>query len=248
MITSTFIMLCNNTNFSSAVFLVLVAAIISIGSAAPSEAVAMDDDDSSFLDHASDRALTVAEVNTKIGNQLKQMQTINNSTTVQTRLTPYLQVEYKNQYNWLVYVAQNFKPSKENAFIDYSGKGFTGNVIVGAWTVYWAATPIAPTDSQPIIANDAAAKSQLSKCSSSSTIKNPLTASMTYTCLKKSPPVTSGRKPVAQFVFLSPDRSPNFSVGNSQGMKAIIIIIKTDVYWGCCPPWIAAITTIWIIW
>lgn len=178
----------------------------------------------------ADRALSVVDVNTYITKQISSMQGVKDVTKVQTQLTTNLQGTYGNKINWLVYVAQDFKPRQENVSINYFGKGITSNVIVGAWTVYWAATPAAPTDAQRMVANQDVIQSQLSSCSS--TVKGPFTAPMVYKCLESSPkPVTSGRNPIAKFIFTSSNPGPNTSIGNSPGLtvSSLRVIIKIKI-------------------
>lgn len=181
------------------------------------------------LDSKTNRApLTVADVKTYITKQINRMPKNMNVTSLQSQLINNLTNAYGNQNNWLVLVAQNFKPPKENVSINYFGKGITSNVIVGSWTVYWAATPKAPTDTQRMVVNQDLIKSQLSNCSSIA--KGQFTASMVYKCLENSPkPVTSGRSPIAKFVFISSSTGPNTSIGGwpwlNKSTQSIIIII-----------------------
>lgn len=153
------------------------------------------------------------------------MQKVNNVTIVQTQLTTNLQGVYGNQINWLVFVAQDFNPPKENVSINYVGKGITGNIIVGAWNVYWAATPIADTDLLPLSVNEDLIRSQLFSCSS--TTNGQLIASTVYQCMQKSL-MSSGRSPVAAFMFLSSNPGPNVSIGNSLRLS-IFKIVKITI-------------------
>jgi len=169
----------------------------------------------------TDRDLSVSEVNAYITNKIKSMQNIKNVNILQTQLTTNLQLTYGNQINWLVFVAQDFKPSQENVSINYFGKGITSNVIVGSWTVYWAATrrcTVAPADVRGMVVNQDIINSQLSSCFS--TVKGQFTASMVYECLETSPtPVTSGGNLIAKFIFIFSSPGPNTSVGNSQELN-----------------------------
>lgn len=214
-----------------AVMAVAIMGENSAASPAPGEFSASTYDALSLpLNGEADRAApSVAVVNTYITKLISSMQKINNVASVQTQLTTTLQKTYGNEINWLVYVAQDFKPPRENVSINYLGKGSTSNVVVGSWTVFWAATQVSPTDAQRMVVNQDVINSQLSICSS--TAKDQFTASMVYTCLEKSPkPVTSGRNPVAKFIFTSSSPGPNTSIGNSPGLTVfslrIIIRIK----------------------
>ena len=176
------------------------------------------------LNVETDRALTAlseTDVNTYIQKQISSMQRINNVTVVQTQITNNLQKTY-GQYNWLVFVAQDFNPPKENVSINYFGKGMTSNVIVPPWTVYWTATPPADTDSLPVNVNEDLIRSQLFSCSS--TTDGRIIASTVYECMKNTL-VSSERSPVAAFMFLSSNPGPNVSIGNSLRLKAFSIRI-----------------------
>jgi hypothetical protein len=191
------------------------------------------------LNAETDRAaLSVGDVNMYINKLIGSMQQIRNVTIVETRLTTDLHRTYGNGTNWLVYVAQDFKPPKENVSINYFGKGITSNVIVGAWTVYWSATPIADTDSLTVNVNEDLIRSQLSKCSA--TTGGPLIASSVYQCMQNSL-LPSGKIPSAAFIFISSSPGPNVSISNSFRRRCFYFItidikcyttITVRTWWG----------------
>lgn len=201
------------------------------GSPTPDEFAGSSNDALSFSWNAeTDRALSVVDVNAYITKQISSMKQVTNVANVQSQLTANLQGAYGNKINWLVYVAQDFNPPQSNVSINYFGKGITSNIIVGSWTVYWAATPVVSTDVQRMSVNQDVITTVLSSCSP--TAKGQLTASMIYNCLEKSQkPVTSGRIPIAKFIFTSSSPGPNTSIGNSPGLSvfSLRIIIKIKI-------------------
>ncbi len=214
--------------------LIGIMATSSAASSTPDEfAAPMNDALFSPLSSEIDRALTLTydiEVNANIKTQIDSMQKINDVSILETQITNYLQRAY-GQYNWLVFVAQDFNPKEEHVSINYFGKGITSNVIVGTWTVYWAATPVAPTDNQRMVVYQDIIKSQLSTCSSK--VKGQFTASMVYKCLENSKkPVTSGRNPIANFIFTSSSPGPNTSIGNSPGLSVSSQRSIIKITWG----------------
>jgi len=212
------------------VAIMAVSGVSSAPSPTPDELAESTNDVLPFrLNAKTDRALTTI-VNTFITKKIIKMPSTNNATVVQTKITNKLQVAYGNQIDWLVDVTQDYKPPKENVSINYFGEGITSNVTIGVWTIYWAATPVASNDTeQPIFVDRDAIKSQLSRCSLGA--KGSFTAAMVSKCLENSlTPVTSGRNPIAKFIFISSSQGPNTSVENSPRLGAssgcIVITIR----------------------
>lgn len=183
------------------------------------------------LEFKSDRAaLRVTDVNTFITKQINSMQTITNITMVQTRITTSLQVAYGNQVNWFLYVIKNPYPPTfpdQDVSISYLGKGVGSNVSVKPWTVYWTATPVSPSDLQPIIGNEDVIRTQLLNCPS--TIGGRFSASILQKCLSNSP-ITSGRRPISTLIFISANpNSKEISIGSSPRLNTYFLGIRIKI-------------------